>query len=308
MQFSCDKCNDVTGYCMRRFGYWIVFSVMIMSLRANVVVVSLHPLLTDALKQIGGDAVEVVDLIGLHGDPHHFEPTPDQLAKVQAARLYFVSGKGLESYLPSLRSMLAGRATVVEVGETLPSLKGKCEHDEAEEQHHHDIDPHWWHDVALFTRATRVIEQQLVVIAPQDAAAMAQRGIKYRRDLEQLERWVRQELQRIPREQRVLASTHAAFEYFCKAYQFESLPVQGVNREQVPSAVAMSAVIARLQTRHVRALFPEKESNPKVLATIRDATGLRLGQPLIADGAGVTHYADMVRYNVRSIVDGLSAP
>lgn len=308
MQFDCGNAGLRADCGMKNIWHWVCVGALVMSLRAELVVVSVHPLLTDALRQIGGDAVKVVDLIGTHGDPHHFEPSPDQLAQVQEARLYFVSGKGLESYLPSLRSMLAERAEVVEVGKSLPSLQGRCEHDAAEEHHHHEIDPHWWHDVMLFARASRVIEEKLAQAAPQQADGFAQRGLRYRQELESLDRWVRKELLKVPREHRVLASTHAAFEYFCKAYQFESLPVQGVNREQVPSAVAMSGLIAQLKTRKIRALFPEKESNPKVLETIRDATGLRMGEPLIADGVGVSSYADMVRHNVHAIAAGLTNP
>ncbi|MFN7342846.1 MAG: metal ABC transporter substrate-binding protein, partial [bacterium] len=124
---------------------------------AELKVVSLHPLIGDLLKQVGGDKIEVVDLIGAKGDPHSFEPRTEDIAAVTGAKVYFVSGMGLEGYLPKLRSILAADVRIVEVGATLPALHGACEHEEHANEHQHELDPHWWHSVDLFRRATSLI-------------------------------------------------------------------------------------------------------------------------------------------------------
>ena len=89
---------------------------------AQIKVAVLHPLLGDLVEKVGGDRVEVVDLMGKGGDPHKFEPGAKELRQAQGAKLYFVCGKGLEPYLPKLRDA-AGAQKVIEVGETLPTLK-----------------------------------------------------------------------------------------------------------------------------------------------------------------------------------------
>ncbi|RYD25899.1 MAG: metal ABC transporter substrate-binding protein, partial [Verrucomicrobiaceae bacterium] len=103
---------------------------------AELKVAVLHPLLADIARQVGGESVEVVDLIGPNGDPHHFEPKPDDLKKAEGASLYLVAGMGLEGYLPKLKAIIANKATLVEVGATLPALEGACDH----EDHHHGHD------------------------------------------------------------------------------------------------------------------------------------------------------------------------
>lgn len=123
-----------------------------------------------------------------------------------------------------------------------------------------------------------------------------------RRKLDGLKKWTRREIAKIPRDQRHLATAHAAFHYFCKDWGFTPHPVQGLSREQMPSPKALADLMADLKANQVTAIFPEKESNPKILTTLTNDTGIHLGEPLIADGAGGTGYVEMMRHNVSAIV------
>ena len=268
-------------------------------------VVSLHPLITDILRQVGGDRIEVVDLIGEKGDPHSFEPQAEDLSASADARLYFVSGMGLEGYLPKLEAVLAGTAKIVEVGKTLPALHGACDHEGHDHDHAHELDPHWWHSVDHFRRAAGAVAEELSMASPADGDVFKTNAAAYRTELDALEKWVRRELVRVPKDRRVLVTAHAAFQYFCEAYGFESHSVQGLNREQMPDAVKLAALIADLKEDRVAAIFPEKESNPKMLKSLTRDTGIKLGGELIADGRGVTSYGGMMRANVNTIVEAL---
>lgn len=268
---------------------------------------SLHPLIGDLLRQVGGEKVEVVDLIGANGDPHTFEPQAKDLMAAEGAPLYFVSGMGLEGYLPKLKGILAGKARIVEVGATLPALEGACDHEEHEHEHEHEVDPHWWHSVDLFRRAAGVVADELSAASPGNKAVFDANAAAYRTRLDGLEKWVRRELVRIPKDRRKLATAHDAFQYFCEAYGFESYSVQGLNRERMPDAAKLAGLIATLEKERVAAVFPEKESNPKMLQSLTKDTGIQLGGKLVADGRGMTSYEEMVRGNVTAIVAALSA-
>lgn len=274
---------------------------------AELKVASLHPLIGDLLRQVGGDRVQVVDLIGEKGDPHSFEPKAEDLSAAGDAALYFVSGMGLENYLPKLEAVLAGNVRIVEVGKTLPALHGSCDHEGHNHDHgdDHELDPHWWHSVDLFRRAVGVVADELTKASPEDAATFAGNAATYRTELDALEKWVKRELLRIPKDRRTLVTAHAAFQYFCDAYGFESHSVQGMNREQMPGAVKLAELIADLKKDKVAAIFPERESNPKMLESLTRDTGIKLGGELIADGRGMTSYEEMMRSNVKAIVEAL---
>ena len=147
---------------------------------APLKVASLHPLIGDLLRQVGGDAVEVVDLIGETGDPHSFEPQAEDLATAKGAEIYFVSGMGPENYLPELKAVLAGKTRIVEVGATLPALHGACDHEGHDHDHEHELDPHWWHSVDLFRRATSVVADELSKQRPEHAETFARNAAAYR--------------------------------------------------------------------------------------------------------------------------------
>jgi zinc/manganese transport system substrate-binding protein len=286
-----------------------VFGAMGFAQAAELKVASLHPLVGDLLRQVGGAKVEIVDLIGANGDPHSFEPAPKDLAAAEGASLYFASGMGMEGYLPRLREILAGRARIVEVGATLPALHGECDHEGHDHGHGHDheVDPHWWHSVDLFRRAAGVVADELSAASPENKAVFEANAQAYRMKLDELEKWVKREVIRIPRDRRKLATAHAAFQYFCEAYGFEAYPVQGLNRERMPDAAKLADLIATLKKERVAAVFPEKESNPKMLESLTRDSGIKLGGELVADGRGMTSYEEMVRANVTAIVAALSA-
>lgn len=283
------------------------FGVLGFTHAAELKVASLHPLVGDLLRQVGGEKVEIVDLIGPNGDPHSFDPAPKDLAAADGASLYFASGMGIEGYLPDLREILAGKARIVEVGRTLPALHGKCDHEGHDHAHDHEVDPHWWHSVDLFRRAAGVVADELSAASPQNKELFQANAQAYRAKLDELEKWVKREVIRIPRDRRKLATAHAAFQYFCEAYGFEAYPVQGLNRERMPDAAKLAELIATLKKERVAAVFPEKESNPKMLESLTRDSGIKLGGELVADGRGMTSYEEMVRANVNAIVAALSA-
>ena len=268
---------------------------------AELKIAVLHPLLGDLARQVGGDRVEVIDLIGPNGDPHHFEAGPEELRKAEGASIYLVAGMGLEGYLPKLKTIIVGKAQLIEVGATLPPLAG--DHDDG---HHHEIDPHWWHSIDLFRRAIGIVTQAMATESPANTELFQRNAETYRKQLDDLERWARREISKIPRDKRHLATAHAAFNYFCKDFGFVAHPVQGLNREQMPDPAELAALVADLKANRVAAIFPEKESNPKILTTLTNDTGIRLGEPLVADGTGGMGYLEMVRHNVTAIVNGLA--
>jgi len=274
---------------------------------AELKVAVLHPLLADIASNVGGERVEVVDLIGKTGDPHHFEPSTESLTRSEGSKLYLVAGMGLEGYLPKLKTIVGGRATVVEVGATLPALEGECDHDHDghDHDHKHGLDPHWWHSIDLFKRATTVVADSLATADPAGAEDFRKNAAAYRGKLDELERWTKKEIVKVPKERRHLATAHAAFNYFCKDFGFTAHPVQGINREQMPGPKELSKLIADLKEHQVAAIFPEKESNPKILQTLTKDTGIKLADPLIADGTGVASYEEMVKHNVTAIVTAL---
>ncbi len=214
-----------------------------------------------------------------------------------------MAGMGIDG----ISEILGDKAEIVEIGKDLPSIEGACDHEGHDHgDHDHGVDPHWWHSIDLFRRATNITATAFANADPAGAGVYEKNAAVYRAKLDELERWTRKEIAKVPRDKRHLATAHAAFGYFCKDHGFEPIPVQGINREQMPDPKKLAALIAKLKEQKVGAIFPEKESNPKILQALTKDTGIQLGEALIADGSTAESYEAMIRHNVAAIVAGLA--
>ena len=272
---------------------------------APLQVSALHPLMADLARQVGGDRVKVVDLVGEGGNPHRFEPRPDDLARMQASALVLAAGKGLEPYLNRLHDSLQG-VRVVEVGSSIPSLTLAPDGDEGSGT----PDPHWWHGVENMRRAARVVALAMADKDPAGKKDYLANAQIYGARLELMQRWATSELAKVPRSQRKLVTSHNAFAYFAKEFDFTVIAVAGLNAEQNNTPQALAQTIEAVKLSGVKAIFPEYKANAKVLESIAAASATTLAAPLIADGNGSGQDAGfeaMFRHNVQSITQALAA-
>jgi zinc/manganese transport system substrate-binding protein len=294
------------------------FLVLATTLHAQMKVASLHPLIGDIAAQVGGSHVDVVNLLRPGMDAHHFEPSASDLANIKGVRMVLASGKGLESYLDKLRDSVGKDAKVVEVGKTIPDRKidphEDLEHDDDEEagkheEHHHhgNQDPHWWHSLDNMKRAARVIADAFADADPANKDAYKANAAAAGKRIADLKSWAQQQFLTIPAEDRKLVTAHSAFGYFCKEFGFQSIPILGLAREDQVTPKYLIAAVKVIKAQKIRAVFPEDQANPKVLAEITRETGVKVGQPLIADGTSAlaTGYEGMIRHNVKAIVEAL---
>lgn len=312
MQSSCINSLDSAPFLphssstMKSVTFFLFFLLELVA--SALEVSSLHPLITDAVKQVGGERVKVVEIVKPGDNVHQFKPKPDDLRAMADTTLIFASGMDLEPYLDDLRSGgLQSHQTLIEVGETIPFQKVSAKDQIYSCCEHHapgGIDPHWWHNVSNMERAIRVIEKALREADPDGKETYTANSRKARQKMKQLDRWVKAQVATIPRDKRHLVTAHAAFGYFCKAYGFKASFVQGLSARGEVSATQLAGAIKQLRSEGIPTVFPEQSANPKVLRQIARQTGATVGEPLIADGSAAT-YREMITSNVEHIVAGL---
>ena len=294
---------------------WFVSSVLLLfggllAGAGQLKVSALHPLMADLARQVGGERVEVFDLVGEGGNPHHFEPRPADLKQMRGSDLILASGKNLEIYLDRLRAALGG-VPVIEVGRTIPSLTvGKdavytcCPHHTTG-----TLDPHWWHGIENMRRAARVVAKAFSEKDADGAASYQANAAAYGKRLAELKKWAKSELSKVPRGQRKLVTAHNAFGYFAKEFGYEVIAVAGLNKEQNTTPQEQARTIESVKKAGVLAVFPEQGSSIKPLQAIARATGTRVGKPLISDGTGTgkdAGFEGMIRHNVAAITEALA--
>jgi len=266
-------------------------------------VVSFSTILTEIAEQVGGGAVNVISLVGPGVDPHEYQPTPGDLKQLAGARLILASGKHIEHYLDKLQASAGGDAVLVKVGDLMPSLKMTAE----ENSNTVVEDPHWWNSVPNVERATKIVRDALITVAPSDKDVFTTNAAAYLTKLAALNQWIKQEVALLPRDKRELVTSHDAFQYFARDYGFKIYAIEGISTEQEASTKQVNDLIDTIKKAGVKAVFLEDTLNPKVSTEITRETGAKIGGTLYADGLGVgaDSYDAMQRHNVTTIVEAL---
>jgi zinc/manganese transport system substrate-binding protein len=277
---------------------------------AEIKVAALHPMIGNLVRDVGGKNVEVVDLLKPGGDIHHFEPSAKEIASMKGAKLIFASGKHIETYLDNLRDSVGAGVKIIEVGKPVPSVKIEKGHEMfmcCPEHAHGGIDPHWWHSPSGMQRAVRYIGEELAAADPVNAAAYKANASAEEKKIAGYRAWAQQHIAQIPKANRKLVTAHAAFGYFCKEFGFKSLPLLGLSREDEASPKYITEAVKTIREQGIKAVFAEDQANPKIINQIVSETGVKLGEPLIADGTapGFTKFEAMLRHNVDAIVKAL---
>ncbi len=277
---------------------------------AQLKVASLHPLIGDLARQVGGDKVVVVDLMKPGADAHHFEPSTKDLGAAKGVKLVLASGKKLESYLPKVADTFAGTAKIVEVGRPIPSIKIEAGSDVYMCCPAHaagGIDPHWWHSAENMRRAVRLLADEFAQVDPANAETYKTNADAASKRFAELKAWAQQQISVIPKADRKLVTAHASFGYFCKEFGFKTIPLLGISKEDEASLKYISEAIKLIKDNRIRAVFPEDQANPKVISEIVRETGVTIGKPLVADGTSPTAHTfeTMLRHNVEAIVSAL---
>jgi len=285
----------------------IVFLTIAMAASAAdpIRVSSFSTILTEIVQQVGGDRVAVTAHVKPGIDPHEFEPKPADLKIVGDAQLILLSAKHMESYVGKLKEATGTKGALVEVGNGFASLKMKSEKDPDKVLE----DPHWWHSVANTEKAVKIVRDELIKISPADKQMFTDNAAKYLSKLDALEKWVKNELAKLPRDKRKLVTSHDAFQYFARENGFTIHAIEGISSEDQPSSKKVGEIVSAIKTEGVKAIFPESIENPKVLTEITRETGAKVGPPLYADGLGDTPeastYEAMYKHNVTAIVEAL---
>jgi len=273
-------------------------------------VASFHPLAADLARHVGGEHVEIVEVMKAGQDPHLFMPSPSDLQAVEGVRLLLVMGKGLEQYIDSLKDALRPGQEIFEIGRMVPSLR--MEDDMAlfaccPAHALGSVDPHWWHSPRNMNRASRLLADVFAGALPSQADVFRERARGYGRRMDDLHRWARAELRRIPQSRRRLVTAHAAFNYLCSEYRIRATPVLGLSSLEQPRPGQVRHVIETLRNENLPAIFPESTANPAVLASIAEEAGVKLGRPLKGDTPSPEDptFEAMFRHNIESIVDAL---
>jgi ABC-type Zn uptake system ZnuABC Zn-binding protein ZnuA/ABC-type Mn2+/Zn2+ transport system permease subunit len=263
----------------------------------------------DFVREVGGGAVSVDQILQPNTDPHEYEPRPSDIAGTAEARLVFASGDGLDEWIEQVVSDSGSDAEMIDLGAAVPERRpGESSGDEASR-----YDPHWWHDPRNAEAAVAEIERRLAAADPTHRREFERNARAYLAELRSLDDDIGRCMDAIPAGRRKLVTDHDAFGYFADRYGIEVVGavIPSQTTQAQPSAKDLSALAKLVERERVAAIFPESSLSASVAEAIADQTGALADYSLYGDtlgpeGSDGATYLQMEAANASSMARGFS--
>jgi len=273
-------------------------------------VVTTTGMIADAAREVGGDLVDVRELMGPGVDPHAYRQTRTDIVAMANADLVLWHGLYLEAQMEQFLLELAEDNAVVAVAEDMPRnlLIG---HDDYEGRY----DPHVWMNPNLWSRVVLNVRDALIEALPEQEEALRANAEAHLEELSALANYTTEVLSSVPAESRMLVTAHDAFNYFGSAYGFEVVGIQGISTESEAGLRRIAELVDMLVERDIGAVFVETSvSDRNIRALIEGAAAegheVVIGGELYSDAMGEPGtyegtYLGMIDHNATVIARAL---
>jgi len=265
-------------------------------------VTSTTNLIDDLVSTIGANDIKNESLMGDGVDPHLYRATARDLTKLRNADVIFYNGLHLEGKLAETLGRLAKRKDVYAVADALDT-KDIINHSGA-------IDPHIWFDPSLWIKVAQGVAEKLSQKLPQHRDKFFQRFEKLKTEINNTASLGKASIKSIPKEKRLLITSHDAFHYFGRYFDIEVLAVQGLSTESEAGLRDIQNIIDTIKKRKVPAVFVESSVPRAAIERVEESSKAKIGGTLFSDALGGKNssagtYTGMLKHNIETIVKGL---
>jgi ABC-type Zn uptake system ZnuABC Zn-binding protein ZnuA len=263
--------------------------------------------LADIAQNVAGDRVTVKSLLPVGADPHSYQATPSDVAKIAESKVLILNGVEYEHFIETLLENAGGERLVITASDGLTPNQMEDEENAGQMTG----DPHMWLDPNLVITYIENIRDGLSQADPEGAETYKANADAYIAQLKGLDAWIVEQVSTIPAERRLLVTNHEAMGYFAKRYGFEvaGSVIPSFSTNAAPSAQEMASLIDEIKKLNAPAIFLDTADNNVLAKQIADETGVMIVDDLhlesLTDGAPAPTYIEMMKYNVSKIVEAL---
>ncbi len=251
----------------------------------KIKIVTTTTMLTDLVKTIGGDKVEVSGLMGEGVDPHLYIAGAGDIKKLTEADIVIYGGLHLEGKMTEIfEKMEKENKKIINVGDKLDKSKIVMEEENVP-------DPHVWFDTELWKNEAEIVAAELSKINEENSAYYMENLQKYKMELDELTSYIKSSINEIPEKSRVLVTAHDAFGYFGKQFGLEVKAIQGVSTDSETGTKNINDLADFIVKRDIKAIFVESSVPKKSIEALQEAVKskgkeVKIGGELYSDSLG----------------------
>lgn len=226
------------------------------------VIASFYPLY-EFTKKIGGEKIELNPAMPFGTEPHNWEPTPQDISKLNNADIIIYNSKGFDSWLNQFK-----QSKLIDISAELELIKSNGSREDFDKADNSNLiyDPHIWLDPILVKNISKTISNNLIESDPYNANYYRQNTDSFIKELNLLDQQIRKSL--INCELKDFISFHEAFHYFANRYGltqhsvYESLSPEG---EILPQQI--TKIISLAKSLNIDTIYSEELKNQQLAQT-----------------------------------------
>lgn len=245
-------------------------------------VVATTTMVGDMVREVAGDRVQLQTLMGPGVDPHLYKPTADDVTSLRKADVIFYNGLMLEGRMADLFVRMGSDGQAVYA---VTDAIGDGEKLEPEEFGGH-YDPHVWFDPVIWSKCIDTVVDALVKNDPPGEQVFRENGVALQKSYLAAHDWALAKVAELPKEKRVLVTSHDAFNYFSQAYDFEVVAVLGISTVSEAGLADIAKMVDFIKQREVKAIFVESSVSRAAIERISKDSGAVIGGELFSDAMG----------------------
>ncbi|GKV54667.1 manganese-binding lipoprotein MntA [Sporosarcina sp. NCCP-2222] len=279
---------------------------------APLKVVTSFTIIADMASEIGGDLVEVHNLVPTGTDPHEYEPLPNDIKAATDADLLFYNGLNLEGgkkgwFFKMIDTVQQNEENVISLTERVEPMYLTNEDGREEE-----INPHAFIDPAVGIKMAEDLRDALVKKHPAKSEEIQKRGDEYVERLKAIDQEYEERIQDIPEDKRTLVTSERAFQYMTSHYGLREAYIWEIDTEENGSPAQIKSLVNFIREHQVPVLFIESNVDPRPMETVAAETDVRIAEKRIYSdeigqpGDEVDTYVKYLNYNINLIHDELS--
>ena len=262
-------------------------------------VVTSFSILHNLVQELGGEKVDIINLVAPNSDAHIYRPKPSDAIAIANADLVVLNGLGFEGWMARLIENNGSSAKQLIASNGVKELLIEGE-----------MDPHAWQSFENIKQYSHNITQTLIELKPQYSKQFNQLNKAYMQKVNALQQSLSQKLSSIPKDKRLVVTSHDAFNYLGKEFSISFIAPVGVNTDIEPTASDVAKLIDQIKSQNIKALFIENINNPRLLRQIALETKVVIGGSLYSDALSeingpASTYLEMMEYNIISLFAAL---
>ena len=227
---------------------------------------SFYPLAYVA-EQIGGNKVSVFTITPSGAEPHDYEPSPQDIAKITESRVLILNGRNLEPWGNDIKQNIDPTKTeIITAIDAFPSQN-------ISEKGKKMIDPHIWQDPIMTKQVAGIVERAFEKADPKNTDAYTANLAVLDAKLDVLDQDFRTGLANCVKKD--IVTSHAAFGYLATRYGFTQISIAGLSPDAEPSPKQLADIVTFAKNNNVKYIFFESLASPKLSQTIANEIGAK---------------------------------